>query len=325
MQIQIYRTNSSSYQDSNFFKMEKEELESVPGVKYLKSLTEANESDPFVLISNTHTEPTELPLTLLDKTVLMIHPNSGHDNFPKTFVENVDFPIIVGNLIRSNAVAEYPLSSIFHKFTPIKNHSHWSSDRKWDRGLLRDQKVLILGYGEIGKLIYQSLLPLCSEVQVFDPFVKTSAKNVFNKLSDNLIKDKNIIIVAASLTKSSRSLIDQNFLKKISSSATIINAARGEIINEEDLINWMKKNEKSSAYLDVFNQEPFSPGYMLDMENVNKTSHIAGVYDYLNEDIVKFEKKIVSEFIQSHSKGEVEKFLDKNKNIVLTGKSINYL
>ena len=87
MKIQIYRTNSSSYQDSNFFKMEKEQLESIDGVKYLNSLTEAQDQSPFILISNTHTEPTELPLTLLDKTVLMIHPNSGHDNFPKNFVE----------------------------------------------------------------------------------------------------------------------------------------------------------------------------------------------------------------------------------------------
>ncbi len=323
MKIQIYRTNSSSYQDSNFFKMEKEQLESIDGVKYLNSLTEAQDQSPFILISNTHTEPTELPLTLLDKTVLMIHPNSGHDNFPKNFVEQVGFPIVVGNPIRSHAVAEYTLSSIFHKFTPIKNHSHWSSDRKWNRGLLRDQKVLIIGHGEIGKILFNSLSPLCSDVEAYDPFIKD--KNVHNELTDEIIDGKTIVLVAASLTNSSRSLIDKTFLKKISSNALIINAARGEIVNEEDLIDWLRKNEKACAYLDVFKEEPFSPGFLIDMGNVNKTSHIAGVYDYLNEDIVKFEKKIIEDFMNSHSNGELETFLNKNKSIILSGNSINYL
>ncbi|MCO4754746.1 MAG: hypothetical protein KC478_09690 [Bacteriovoracaceae bacterium] len=327
MEIQVYRTNSSSYQDSHFFQLEKEQLESINGVKYIKSLTEINESIPFVLISNTHTEPSELPLTLLDKTVLMVHPNSGYDNFSRNFVQNVNFPIIIGNPIRSNAVAEYTLSSIFHNFTPIKNHSHWSSDRKWSRKLLRDQKALIIGFGEIGKLIYQSLSPLCAEVDVYDPYTKDAFKNksFHRELTDELLDEKSIIIVAASLTKSSRALIDAEFLKKINNESLIVNAARGEIINEQDLIAWLKKNEKGSAYLDVFKEEPFVPGYLHELKNINKTSHIAGVYGKLNHDIVQFEKHVIKEFMEHYSKDDLEGFKSKNEQILLTENSINYL
>jgi len=36
----------------------------------------------------------EIPESILDKTILMVHPNSGHDNFPQEFIENSKFPII---------------------------------------------------------------------------------------------------------------------------------------------------------------------------------------------------------------------------------------
>jgi D-3-phosphoglycerate dehydrogenase len=118
MKYQVYRTNSSTYQDSEFFNNEKQELEKIDGVHYIKSLTEIDDEIPFILISNTHTVPEELPEILLDKTILMIHPNSGHENISKGFVRKMNFPIILGNPIRSHAVAEYILSCLFHRLYP---------------------------------------------------------------------------------------------------------------------------------------------------------------------------------------------------------------
>ena len=145
MNLQIYRTNVSSYQNSQFLSNEKRVLEEIPGVKYIQSLQEIEKDTPFVLISNTHTRPEDVPSKILEKTLLMIHPNSGHDNIPDEFLKESAFPVIVGNPIRSNAVCEYTLSCLFQHFTRLPNHQFWPSTRSWDRKLLRDQKVLILG------------------------------------------------------------------------------------------------------------------------------------------------------------------------------------
>ncbi|MEX1099080.1 MAG: NAD(P)-dependent oxidoreductase [Bacteriovoracaceae bacterium] len=327
MEAQIYRTNSSSYQDSSFFQQEKEKLESIPGIKYIKSLTEIRDDAPFILISNTHTEPSELPQILLDNTILMVHPNSGHDNFPKRFTQEMNFPIVLGNPIRSHAVAEYILSSIFHHFTPIKNHAYWSNNRKWDRKLLKEQKALIIGMGNVGKILYQSLSPLCEQVVAHDPYASETIahKDVKREWNPDLARDKDVIVIAASLTNSSRGMIDQQFLKNLSAEALIVNAARGEIVNEEHLISWLKKNERSHAYLDVFNEEPFRPGYLQNLPNLNKTSHIAGVYKELNNDIIEFERFIIKEFLESYSENKMEQFKTKYQELLLIEDSVNYL
>lgn len=326
MMVQVYRINSSSYQDRAFFSKEKEELESIPGVSYITSLTQIKEDLPFILISNTHTNPEDLSQNLLDNTSLWIHPNSGYDNLSQSFVANSKFPVIVGNPIRANAVSEYILGALFTEFTTIKNHPYWSEDRKWNRSLLRDQNVLVIGMGMIGTMVYQSLTPLCKSVVAFDPYSenKFSNSSIKRELNESIIKNKNVVIIAASLTSTSRNLIDSEFLKHLPQDALIINSARGEIIIEEDLIEWLQKNRKAKAYLDVFQKEPFPPGFMTDVRNVVKTSHIAGVHQGLGDDIIKFEKDIIADFCEHLERKDLESFKVKRGSMILTENSINF-
>src|SRR5690606_32424520 len=115
----------------------------------LTHLSEFDPNSPVALITNTHTNPDSISQTILEKTTLLIHPNSGHDNFQESFIENAAFPIVFGNPIRAHAVAEYILSALFQHFTKLPIHHHWDNDRLWNRKLVRDQKILLLGFGTI--------------------------------------------------------------------------------------------------------------------------------------------------------------------------------
>lgn len=320
MKLQVYRTNASSYQSSLFLSKEQRVLEEIEGIKYIQSLKEIDQDLPFILITNTHTKPKEISANILDKTVLMIHPNSGHDNICTDFVKNSPFPIIVGNPIRANAVVEYSLSCLFHHFTQIPNHQHWSETREWDRKLLRDQKVLILGHGHIGKMLRQSLNPLCREVKVYDPFETETqfSKDIHTKWDENIFNDVSVLLIAASLNPTSFQLINSSILKKLSPDCLIINPARGEIIKELDLIQFLQKNPKSFAYMDVFEKEPFTPGYLNELSNINKTSHIAGVYEKLNNDIISFEYLIIKDFIEHYKCDNVSNFHQEYQECLLT-------
>lgn len=326
MSYQVYRTNSSSYQDGEFFNREKSQLESIEDVRYIKSLTELDDNSPFILLSNTHTIPEELPDVLLDNTILMIHPNSGHENIPRNFVSKVNFPIVLGNPIRSHAVVEYIMSCLFHHFTQLQNHQYWAHERKWNRKLLRDQEVLIIGHGNIGKILHQTLKPICQKVDVVDPYNQdTNFGSMVHKDYSSINLDrKNIVILAASLTSSSKGLINADFLKKLPENTLLINAARGEIIVESDLLAHLQKHEKFFAYLDVFETEPFNPGHMFEIKNVNKTSHIAGVYEELNYDIIKFEKYIIENFVKHYQQKTIHQFKEEFQDFLLNENSINY-
>ena len=325
MNIQIYRTNASSYQSPTFFKQEKAKLEKIEGVKYISSLNEINKDDPFILITNTHTDTEMIPQVLLEKTLLIIHPNSGHDNFPIDFIQNSDFPVILGNPIRSHAVVEYNLGCIFNHFTKIENHLHWSESRTWNRKLLRDQKVLIMGNGHIGKVLYSSLTHLCKEVKIYDPYIENnfSNPNHISEFSTDMFKDIQILICAQSLNDKNTKQIDLSCFKQLSSDCLIINSARGKLCNEDDLIHFLQKNPKAFAYLDVFEKEPFSPGYLHDLKNINKTSHIAGVYEKLNSDIIAFEYHIIKEFLTYMNADNKEQFNIDYKDFLLSEKIDN--
>ena len=97
MKFQVYRTHASSYQDSKYLANEKKILEDISDVEYIQTLQQYEAGSKLILLTNTHTNTELIPRRILQETVLLVHPNSGHDNISEEFRKSVDFPIIVGN------------------------------------------------------------------------------------------------------------------------------------------------------------------------------------------------------------------------------------
>jgi D-3-phosphoglycerate dehydrogenase len=322
MQIQVFRTDRSSYQSDDFIKMEKELFNGVhEKLHYTSNIEDLNPENSFILITNTHTDIDELPQAILDNTLLMIHPNSGYDNIHKNFINIAKFPIITGNIIRCQAVCEYVLSCLFHHFTPIKNFTHWPSTRDWDRKLLRDQKILIYGYGHIGKALEEALKGISTEVYFLDPTLKLNPlKKYYSSLENVEVSSFDIHIIAASLTDSSENLFNETHLQACKKDSLIINPARGEIINTKDLEK-LSTLKNFSLFLDVFEKEPYPPAYLSEIKNLNRTPHIAGVYDDLCKDILEFELFITKTFLSYLMKDSLDDFKKEFHHSILNTKS----
>lgn len=319
MNFQVYRTSASSYQDSKFLANEKRKLEEVQGVTYIKSLQQYDGHSKLILITNTHTNFESFSDVILKNTVLILHPNSGYDNISEEFIDKAHFPIVIGNPIRANAVVEYSLSCIFHHYTQIPHHHHWHEDRTWKRKLLRDQKILILGHGHIGRTLAASLSPICPQLKVYDPFANPQhiPYLVQNEWDLKIFEDVSVLILAASLNPTSFEIINQQALNQLSSECLIINPARGQLINEQDLTHFIQKNPQTKAYLDVFNLEPYKPGHLDHFQSINKTSHIAGVYGKLNQDIISFEYLVVEDFVNRMNNNQVHQFTEEYADCIL--------
>jgi len=286
---QVIRLNVSSYQGPLFFKQEKEFLSSLNNLEYVR---EWDGQSPTILITNTHTEVENISSELLEKTKLIIHPNSGYDNFSPTFTESNNFPIILGNPIRANAVSEYILSSLLSYFSQIPNHKTWDKTRTWNRKRLKDLKVQIIGYGMIGQILEKSLSPLVKDIFIYDPF--KSKIDLQEKVAD-------VILMASSLNPTSSKILDENFFKGLRKDVLIINAARGGLIDQKSLLKFLTQNPEAFAFLDVFEQEPFDSTEFDTIKNLVKTSHIAGVYKELNNELLNFEKQILTDFLNKDS------------------------
>jgi phosphoglycerate dehydrogenase-like enzyme len=93
-----------------------------------------------------------------------------------------------------------------------------------------------------------------------------------------LLGEADIVSLHVPLTSTTRHLIDRERLAMMKPSATIINVARGEIIDEEALVEALCSGRLNGAGLDVFAREPLDPANpLLHLDNVVATPHIAGM------------------------------------------------
>jgi D-3-phosphoglycerate dehydrogenase len=291
--MQIIRTDFSAYFPSDFEQREKSLFENEGLGSYMKAedFLEKNlldQSDELIVISNTQTDFNKWPKQMWDKTKLLIHPNSGYDNFSAQWVESVGFPIVVGHEIRAQAVAEYCLSTFLQRVAQVPQQNKWSKERQFPRDLIQGQNVLIVGLGHIGGRIKNWLESLGARVQVFDPY-----KGHFQL---DLAQSKTVIL-ACGLNPSSQHLIDKAFIQELPKAFTLINAARGGLIKTNDLVQALKNDPESCAYLDVFEKEPADLEELTKTTNLFATSHIAGVYTGLNERMLEFEKQVIKHFL----------------------------
>jgi D-3-phosphoglycerate dehydrogenase len=302
--ISIKRISTSPYFSPAFAQIEKEKIELIEGAKMLP----LNSDDiAEILISNTHTNVSKIPKKQMEACRLWIHPNSGHDNLEEEFIREANFPIIVGNPIRAQAVANYILSALLSHYSPmpdLETHKKWNESRKWPRKILSELNILIIGQGHIGTILNNSLKNLAASVLTYDPYKGKT------ELS---LSGIDVVIMACSLNKLNYHLIDGHFLTQLNKDFLLINAARGALVNTNDLLHTLAVQPLAHAVLDVFEEEPADFKIFEGVQNIIVTSHIAGVYKNIDKVTASFESEIISDFIHL----EKDHFENKYKTVNL--------
>lgn len=134
---------------------------------------------------------------------------------------------------------------------------------------LSEATVGIIGYGHVGKAVYNALCPYVGKILLNDPFLN---------LYDN-IQDCDIITFHTPLTTDGSyptyHLADKQFLSSLKHQPLIINAARGGVVDEEVLLKAMESGQVRQAIIDTWEHEPD-----IDLELLERafiaTPHIAG-------------------------------------------------
>ncbi len=122
------------------------------------------------------------------------------------------------------------------------------------------KNILIAGFGRIGQCLIKRCLGFEMNVFVYDPFISSEKIESFGgKKVENLkdaVKNMDVISLHIPLSKETKNMINLDILKTLKKNCIIINAARGGIINENDLNQALNKNLIFGAGLDVFEIEP---------------------------------------------------------------------
>jgi phosphoglycerate dehydrogenase-like enzyme len=141
---------------------------------------------------------------------------------------------------------------------------------------LSGKRVLIVGYGDIGKRIEKFLSPYDVEITRVARSPRSAPEVHAVSELDRLIPAAEIIILILPLTPESHGLIGPQQIGLMQQGALLVNAARGPIIQTDSLVNALNDG-KIRAALDVTDPEPLPPEHPLwKCPNLLITPHVAG-------------------------------------------------
>jgi lactate dehydrogenase-like 2-hydroxyacid dehydrogenase len=139
---------------------------------------------------------------------------------------------------------------------------------------LGGRQVGILGLGRIGKAIAMRLAAM--GMQIAYTGRKAQADVPYRFVSDlkTLAAEVDFLIVACPGGPATKNLVDADVLAALGKKGTIVNIARGSIIDEAALVSALQAGTIKAAGIDVFVDEPHVPAPLLTMDNVVLLPHV---------------------------------------------------
>jgi phosphoglycerate dehydrogenase-like enzyme len=144
--------------------------------------------------------------------------------------------------------------------------------------VLHGKTLGIIGLGRVGSHVSRLARAFGMRVLAWSPALTdaaASAAGAEHRPLDDLLRESDVVTVHASLTPSSRGLLDARRLGLMKRTAYLVNTARGAIVNERALIEALAEHRIAGAGLDVFDLEPLPGGHPLTaLPNVVLTPHL---------------------------------------------------
>lgn len=190
----------------------------------------------------------------------------------------------------ASAVAEFTIGAIIAETRNItRGHDAmrrgeyrgdlYRSDVSGDE--LSDMTVGVIGYGAVGTRVVKLLRAFGCRILVADPYVQLdpddAAAGVELVSLDALLAEADIVTLHPRVTDETRNMIDADALAAMKPGATLVNTARGPLMDYDALHDALKSGHLRGAMLETFAIEPTPPDWpLLRLPNVTLTPHIAG-------------------------------------------------
>ncbi len=183
-----------------------------------------------------------------------------------------------GSGIHDVPVAEWVGMSLLALLKDLPAFFRAQGEGRWAPRVLPDlegQRVLLLGYGSIGKAVEERLRPFGVEVL---PVAKHARPGVYTPQDlPYLLPQVDAVVVLLPLTPETRGLVDREFLSRMKPGALLVNAGRGPVVDTEALLAALEEGRVRAA-LDVTDPEPLPPDHPLwRAPGVLITPHVAGL------------------------------------------------
>jgi len=210
----------------------------------------------------------------------------------------------------SNATAEHAFALIMSVLRKIPFANQTTHKAQWEKknikGTELSKKTLgIVGFGNVGVRLSYLVKGFNKEILVSSKSLESRKKDyphVKNVGFDELISKSDIISFHCKAAADGKPMITKEHYKKIKPTAYIINAARGNIVDEKDLNEALNENLIAGAAVDVFSKEPAKENILFNNPKVILTPHIAASTTEASIVVAEMAANQISDFLLKGTK-----------------------
>lgn len=237
----------------------------------------------------------------------------GMDNIDVDYAKSKNIAVINTPAASSNSVAELVFAHLFNavrflydsnRQMPVSGNTKFEElKKKYSKGIeLSGKTIGIIGFGRIGQYVGKIALGCGMKVLAYDPFVKeadltlnihgTNGVNVKIKTTslEELISNSDMITMHVPGGK----VITAKEIERMKNGVIFVNAARGGVIDENDLIAGLNSGKIAHACLDVFENEPTPNAAVLQHPKISLTPHIGAATNEAQERIgIELAEKLI--------------------------------
>jgi lactate dehydrogenase-like 2-hydroxyacid dehydrogenase len=217
----------------------------------------------------------------LPKLRLIVAVGAGYEGVDVSAAKIRGITVANAGDTHSGDVADHAVALTLAVIQGILANDAWVRSGTWEtqgyppnRRALSAERFGILGLGRIGRAIAQRLAPFGAEIGWWGP-TDRPAGWPRHESALALAAWSTTLIVAA--RGDAVALVDRRVIDAVGHNGYIINVARGQVIDEDALIAALRDGRLGGAGLDVFRDEPASPGRWANVPNVVLSPHVAGV------------------------------------------------
>ena len=196
--------------------------------------------------------------------------------------------IIVTNTpdVLTDEVADLALGLLIATVRRLPQADRYVRDGKWPAGnfpltgSLREKKMGILGLGRIGAAIARRAEAFGLTLSYHSRSAKADVPYQYYASLVDMARDVDILMIIAPGGESTRGIVNREVMEALGPAGTLINVARGTLVDEPVMVELLKSGKLGSAGLDVFEKEPTVPAELFALENVVLLPHVGSGSHY---------------------------------------------
>lgn len=210
----------------------------------------------------------------------------GYDAVDVEALSARGIPLCIVGDVNSRAVAEHTLMLMLAAARRIVAHDaacrqgNWNERNRFDAHELDGKTLLVMGFGRIGRRVAQLAQAFGMQVLAYDPFVQPAQVAAAGcALAPDLhVGLSQCDFVSLHLPAAKAPIMDVQAFSVIKQGAILVNAARGELIDETAIAAALDRGQLRHAALDVLSAEPPPASHvLLNHPKVTLSPHNAGL------------------------------------------------